>query len=94
MNTRRLAELTSPVVTIKCADGIDCRESETRGILENYLRDCQATAVLQLKTDAQVMLLRNLTGTLVNGSRYFRNTFAKTILTNRDLEEWLLAGQL
>ncbi len=64
-NNTRLNALTTPTVRY---DTIDQSLASGKFHLEKLQRDCIASAVIELKVGAQVMLLKNLSDTLVNGS--------------------------
>ncbi|GES91983.1 pif1 helicase Pfh1 [Rhizophagus clarus] len=65
INTAKLAELPYQEMVYEAKDW----EHEKRGRLQTLLKNCLAPKRLILKRDAQVMLLRNVTQDLVNGTK-------------------------
>ena len=62
-NMRYFNKLTTPVYTFHAED------SGNESSIATLDRDCQATKRLELRAGAQVMVLRNISPTVVNGSR-------------------------
>lgn len=65
VNTAKLAELPYKEMVYEAGDW----EPKFGGRLEALIRNCLAPKNLRLKRDAQVMLLKNTTSELVNGSK-------------------------
>lgn len=63
-NTRRMAALTGPEVTYTALEG----GTAIPEIRDRLLASCLAAKTVVLKKDAQVMLLKNMDETLVNGT--------------------------
>lgn len=63
-NASRLAALPGPVKTFTARDSGSAEQSKKQRLLENMM----AVRTLELKRDAQVMLVKNVSDTLVNGS--------------------------
>ena len=72
-NQRELARLDGEAVTFDARDSGD-----DAGALETLRRNCPAPQSLTLKVGAQVVLLRNLDDSLVNGSRGVVKAFVGT----------------
>ncbi|OJD30801.1 dna repair and recombination protein pif1 [Diplodia corticola] len=64
-NTRRMHNIKKAVNTYHAIDGGIITDTATR---QKLLADCTAPEVLQIKENAQVMLIKNINKTLVNGS--------------------------
>ena len=64
-NSTRMRQLTGEVRTYVSSDGGSIRDDNQR---EKMLSNFMAPKTLELKLDAQVMLIKNVDETLVNGS--------------------------
>ncbi len=74
-NISRLNALKTPLVRFEATD---YSSFANRFHLEKLQRDCIANSVVELKVGAQVMLLKNLSNTLVNGSLGIIKKFVKS----------------
>lgn len=63
-NASRLAALANPVLSFMTRDSGSAPPEKRRKLLDNMT----AVGILELKCDAQVMLVKNMSETLVNGS--------------------------
>lgn len=80
-NRRRLAQLPGPMYTYQPQDS---------GPLEKVMdRFCNAPTKLQIKENAQVMLIKNLTPTLVNGSMGMVVGFQKEMSFDEESNQWM-----
>ncbi|KKY27895.1 putative mitochondrial dna helicase [Diplodia seriata] len=64
-NTRRMRNIKDHVNTYHAQDGGTVTDADTR---KRLLADCIAPEILEIKETAQVMLIKNIDKTLVNGS--------------------------
>ncbi|KAL1955408.1 hypothetical protein VTO42DRAFT_8564 [Malbranchea cinnamomea] len=64
-NAARMARLSGEVMTFTAVDSGSIKDVPTR---DKLLANCMAPPVIQLKKGAQVMLIKNMDDTLVNGS--------------------------
>ncbi|KAF7370295.1 ATP-dependent DNA helicase PIF1 [Mycena sanguinolenta] len=84
-NRERMNRLTTPMRTFRATDGGTIQDVNQRDkVLANFM----AVPELSLREDAQVMLIKNLDETLVNGSmgRVVRFCDAATYGTDRDID--------
>ncbi|KAF7356304.1 ATP-dependent DNA helicase PIF1 [Mycena venus] len=84
-NSGRMSRLNTPPQTFKAVDGGTIQDPGQR---DKMLSNFMCTELLTLRQDAQVMLIKNLDDTLVNGSmgRVVRFCDPTTYGTDRDVE--------
>ncbi|KAJ6006053.1 ATP-dependent DNA helicase PIF1 [Penicillium sp. IBT 35674x] len=64
-NSARMNRLSGEMMTFTCVDSGTIKDEKWR---DNLLANCMAPPVIKLKKGAQVMLIKNMEDTLVNGS--------------------------
>ena len=71
INLAELDALPGPLIASAASDDVVAKNSEHQATLKKseFFRDCMAAPLVSLKVGAQVMLLKNMSTSLVNGSR-------------------------
>ncbi|OCT45212.1 ATP-dependent DNA helicase PIF1 [Cladophialophora carrionii] len=90
-NTNRMRKLSGQVMTFTAVDSGNAEPNTRKALLSNFI----APEILELKKGAQVMLIKNIDGQLVNGSLGIVQSFMDegTFFTYKDDEPTFLLAQ-